>query len=340
MSDELRIVEGWPPGLENCDACELLEWLGGPALVHLPGLTGPALFVSVLLHGNETSGWDGVRQLVREHAMAAPLRRDLLLFIGNVRAAAVGVRTLPDQQDYNRIWQRARGPGGALASAVFQAIAGRPLFAAVDLHNNTGQNPHYAIFTGLERRHLGLAWLFDDQAVYVREPDTVLTRALADRCPAVALELGPIGDPRAAERAFDYLARLLAEARVPDPDLDRLRAYRTDARVHVAADVAFSFAGDGRDTPLVLTGGLEAVNFHELSAGTEFAASALPAARVLRVLDPDHVDVTERYFVSDGERLLLRRAVVPAMYTVDPAVVRQDCLCYFMSAMPLDGIER
>jgi hypothetical protein len=108
--------------------------------------------------------------------------------------------------------------------------------------------------------------------------------------------------------------------------------------VHIQDEVNFRFEGDaegGSPASLVLTGGVEAVNFHELSRGTVFAASRLAVDRVLRVLDVDHRDVTDRYFEHDGDAILLKENVVPAMYTTDPYVVRQDCLCYFMERMAL-----
>lgn len=328
------MLEGWPPGLEVCTARELHERLGGSTLIRLPGRAEPALFVSVLLHGNETSGWDAVRRLLKRHP-GGELPRSLLLFIGNVAAAARGVRSLPIQQDYNRIWHGAAGPEGELAKAVKTALTSEDLFAAVDLHNNTGHNPHYSVVTDLSTGNLALAWLFDDQAVYVREPDTVLARLFAGRCPAVTLELGPIGDPRCADRALDFLSRLMALETLPPADLHGLRTYRTEARVHIPPGVDFSFVGEERATPLVLTGGVEGVNFHELPAGTDFAATALPLIESLTVLDSDRRNVTEEYFAVDGQRLRLRRPVVPAMYTLDPAVIRQDCLCYFMQRMSL-----
>ena len=54
-----------------------------------------------------------------------------------------------------------------------------------------------------------------------------------------------------------------------------------------------------------------------------------------KVLDVNHRDVTDEYFEHDGESILLKADVVPAMYTTDPYVVRQDCLCYFMERMAL-----
>ena len=329
MSTRLSIFEGLPDGLLQHDARALAGRLGGPSLIHLPGHREPPLVVSVLLHGNETSGWEGLRRLLRERGT---LPRSLIVFIGNVDAAAAGVRTLAHQQDFNRIWRGAAGPEGSLAAQVLQTLSARELFAAVDLHNNTGRNPHYAVLTHLTRDNLGLAYLFSDKAVHVREPDTVMTRALARRCPAVALELGPIGDARCEERAFDFLNRCLGLGKIPPADETRLQMFRTEARVHVAAGVPFSFAGQERNHPLVLTGGLEGVNFHELAPGTEFAVTS-GGLEGLRVRDVLHREVTGDYFELRDGRVLLRRAVIPAMYTTDAVVIRQDCLCYFMKRL-------
>lgn len=336
----LNVLHGLPEGLLDCPAPALARQLGGPTLLHLTGQREPPLLVSVLLHGNETSGWTG---LCRALANAPLLARSLVVFIGNVDAAAAGVRTLPTQQDYNRIWRAgptAASAEEALAAQVLEAIervSGGGLFAAVDLHNNTGHNPHYAVVTELAAGNLGLAWLFGDKAVHVVEPDTVLTRRLGEYCPAVALELGPIGDPRCADRAEDYLTRLFDLETIPPPDPEALTLFRTRARVHVPPDVSFAFAGgdaaadDASD--LLLTGGVEAVNFHELPAGMVFGSTRLPLPRALTVLDDQHRDVTREYFASDGERLILSRPMTPAMYTTDPLVVRQDCLCYLMERM-------
>ncbi|MFU8816640.1 MAG: succinylglutamate desuccinylase/aspartoacylase family protein [Pseudomonadales bacterium] len=334
---QLRRFQHAPPGLAECAATELAGFLGGPALVHVQGRRDPPLLVSVLLHGNEQSGWNGVRRLLDR---AVELPRSLLLFIGNVAAAAANLRTLPHQQDYNRIWRGASGAEGALAREVLDLLTHRPLFAALDLHNNTGHNPHYSVLTDLNADNLGLAYLFSEKAVYVEEPDTVMTRAIADRHPALAVELGPIGDPRCDDRAHDFVSRCLALDAIPAADATALELYRAEVRVHVADEAPFSFAGDGLDTPLVLTSGVEGVNFHPLAAGTEFGAANSPVAQLLRVLDANHQDVTDSYFERRDGSIVLRQPVVPAMYTTDPLVIRQDCLCYFMKRMELADARR
>ena len=333
MNGRLNILEGLPAQLLERPAERLAEALEGPTLLTVDGEIGPPLFVSVLLHGNEASGWNGLRRLLLE---PGPLARSLIVFIGNVSAAAAGLRSLPNQPDFNRIWRGADSHEGELARELLRRLRCVPLFAAIDLHNNTGHNPHYGVVTDMDPAGLGLAYLFSDHAVLIREPDTVLTRAMRDQCPSVAVELGPVDDPRSDERAYDYIKRCLELAEIPAPDASSLAMYRTRARVHVADGAEFSFAGDSVVTPLVLTSGVEGVNFHSLPAGTEFGATRLPLDEALKVLDDDHRDVTHEFFELVDDRVLLKQAVTPSMYTTDPLVIRQDCLCYFMETLRLE----
>lgn len=334
---ELRQVEGLPPGLLDAEAHQLADLLGGPTLLRIkrtapcalsrqgrpPGapLCAPIL-VSVLLHGNETSGWDGLRRFLRAHPV---VQRDLLVFIGNVEAAAAGLRKLPQQADFNRIWRPASG----VAAELLGCIGAQALRAVVDFHNNTGKTPHYAVLTDSSQASLGLARLFADIGVYLEKPASVLTRAFAGRAPCVALELGQVGDPQATDRAAGFLAALLALDELPQ-GAGELRLHRTLGRVHPPTDAAFGFAGeDTQGLDLVLDGGLEASNFRPLPAGTSFGV-ARNGAR-LRVRDNNHRDVTDRFLEVRAGRILATKTLIPAMFTSDVEMVRQDCLCYLMA---------
>ena len=347
----LRRLHAVPPGLLEAEPDALLALLGGPTLLHLKaGTDGSALpgtlFVSVLLHGNETSGWYAVRQLLRDVPVPP---RDLLILIGNVEAAAAGVRTLPGQRDFNRMWRDPQG----IAREVLRIAAESPLLAVVDLHNNTGRNPHYSVLTDFSAGSRGLAALFGDTAVYIEEPATVLTRAFSPHTPNVALELGPVGDAGAARRALAFLRKLLDLDRIPCAEPGSTRLFRTLARVHLRDGIRFVFSSrESNDGPadclrhaatgqtkaaprsgmngvdLVLDDAVEASNFARLPAGTLFGVTA--GNQPLEVLDNGQRIVTARFFDVRGGRILLKSPVVPAMYTTDPNVVRQDCLCYFM----------
>ena len=306
--------------------------------------------MSVLLHGNETSGWYAVRRLLRDFPDPS---RDLLVFIGNVEAAARGVRTLPGQPDFNRMWREPQG----VAREVLRQAAAVPIFAVVDLHNNTGRNPHYSVLTDFSPGSRGLAALFAETAVYIEEPATVLTRAFSPHTPNVTLELGPVTDAGAARRGYAFLRKLLQLDDIPSAAAASTQLFRTLARVHPSDGVRFVFANQDSDSApaewlrravagqtgllprgrangidVVLDDAIEASNFSRLPAGTLFGVTT--GGQPLEVLDNGHRKVTGRFFDIRGGRILLKNPVVPAMYTTDPNVVRQDCLCYLME--PLD----
>ncbi len=185
----LQQLDHLPEGLLATDSPGLEALLGAPTLIHLAGARGPALFVSVLMHGNETVGWDALRALLRERIarFGEPrLPRHLSLFIGNVSAAAHGVRRLPGQPDYNRVWpsgELPHTPEHDLMSTVVETLRQRGVFASIDLHNNTGSNPHYACVNRLDNRFLHLATLFGRTVVYFLRPKGVQSLAMASAVP-------------------------------------------------------------------------------------------------------------------------------------------------------------
>ena len=142
-----------------------------------------------------------------------------------------------------------------------------------------------------------------------------------------------MADPECEVRAYDYLLRCLRLDEVPIGHAEDFSLYRSEARVHVPEGVSFHFADEAGAVPLVLTGGVEGVNFHELPAGFRFGSSEQPLEEVLCVLDVNHVNVTQRYFAVEDGAILLKQPVIPAMYTTDPYVVHQDCLCYLMERL-------
>jgi hypothetical protein len=128
-----------PDGFLEHPAERLADLLPGPCLIDLPGREPRPLFVSVLLHGNEDTGLVAVQEVLRRHPPCG-LARSLLLFVGNVGAAAVNLRTLPDRSDYNRVWPGTLTPDvpeARMARWVFDYAASRRPFASIDIHNNS-----------------------------------------------------------------------------------------------------------------------------------------------------------------------------------------------------------
>jgi len=325
-----------PEGILDLDSRDLHRLLGGPTLIQLPGEREPPLFVSVLMHGNEPVGWEAIRSLLtryRERFAGLRLPRALSLFIGNTAAAAAGVRHLPDQPDYNRVCpgsELPHTPEHDLMARVTEIMAARGVFASVDIHNNTGRNPHYACVNRIDNRFLHLATLFGRTVVYFLRPRGVQSMAMAGLCPAVTLECGKVGERHGVEHAREYLDACLHLSAIPEHpvaphDID---LFHTVAQVKVPAAVGFGFPP--AESPLVLNPEIERLNFRELPRGTALGRVASGVGMALEVRDERGREVTERYLhLADGE-LRLSLPVMPSMLTCDESVIRQDCLGYLM----------
>ena len=105
---KLRTLRAIPVGLETKAPHELSEFLGGPTIIHLEGQKGlRPIFISTLLHGDETTGMLVMREFLAKRELAKQKESwpGLIFFIGNVHAAASKRRVLPGGgADFNRIW--------------------------------------------------------------------------------------------------------------------------------------------------------------------------------------------------------------------------------------------
>lgn len=335
---EMRLneLDKLPEGLLDLSAPQLHAELGGPTLIHMPGRQNPALYVSVLMHGNEDVGWEAIRGLLRRYQVGGGeqvLPRSLSLFIGNTAAAEVGVRHLEDQPDFNRIWPGCENPDRPehkVMAQVFDTMVARGLFACIDVHNNTGMNPHHACINAINTPTLHMATLFSRTVVYFIRPKGVQSIAMTELCPAITLECGKVGMKHGVEHAAEYIDAMLhlhehPQHPVPKHDID---LFHHVARVKVSEDTPFTF-GEGK-SQLNLMDDLERMNFRELAAGTRFAYVHDSPDFPLDVRNEQGHDVSELYFeVVDGQ-LRTRTPVMPSMLTMDEMVIRQDCLCYLM----------
>ena len=325
----LYITETLPPGLLVRAASQLHEVLPGPTLIHLTGRRPQPLFASVLLHGNEDTGWLAAQSVLKKFA-TAELPRALSLFIGNVEAARTGQRRLDGQPDYNRVWpggEEAHPAEAAMMQEVVDAMRARGVFASIDIHNNTGLNPHYACVNRLEQDFLHLAVLFSRIVVYFIRPRGVQSAAFAELCPAVTVECGKPGTPGGVEHAAAFMEACLHLSEfpahpLPPHDVD---LFHTVATVKVPQQLSFGFGAPDADIDFVPE--LDHYNFRELAHGD--AWGRVRQGRLL-ALDETGTDIGDRLFDYRKNEITLRRPLMPAMLTRDERVIRQDCLCYLM----------
>ncbi len=332
----LTIRDKLPDEFLNAYPAELKSLLGGPTLINLGGMQARPLFMSILLHGNEITGLLAVQALLSRYH-STPLPRAVSIFIGNVEAARVGKRLLPGQRDYNRIWINGSGAEYDMAHTVLEVMREREVFACIDIHNNTGKNPYYAIIAEPDVDHLKCAALFSNTVVYATCPDTTCTVAFSKLCPSVTLEAGLPGDPVGVEQTVRFLETCLRLDDFTTQALHPVNLFHTVAVVKVRDCCSYGFLGE--DVDVQLTDEIDHYNFRELEPGTCLARVRNGNQRCLDVQHVDGRQVYSDYFRVIGSDLQAARAVMPAMLTTDRDIISLDCLCYLMERLPQSELK-
>jgi len=334
----LKVIDHLPDGLLELEVHQLYRALSGPVLIHLAGRRQQPLFVSLLQHGNESTGWYAIRSLLKKY-QTRELPRSLSIFIGNVEAAQYNQRYLDHQPDYNRSWQgplsgEAR-PEHRILQQVVDEMRKRNVFASIDVHNNTGLNPHYACVNKIDRRFFHLATLFSREVVYFTKPDGVQSKVFAELCPSVTLECGQSEEPHSVTHAEEYIDACLHLSEFPAHPVEAhdIDLFHTVAIVKIPSDISFCF--NNKKCDIQLADDLDHMNFRELPVGTSLGKTQLSDELPLDVRDEEGHEVGQHFFnIVDGE---IRTAVpiMPSMLSIDDNAIRKDCLCYLMERYPL-----
>jgi succinylglutamate desuccinylase len=307
-----------------------------PTLLHIEGRKTEPLFVSVLLHGNEDTGFFAIQQLLKKYKNQQ-LPRSLFVFFGNIDAAKAGARRLDNQPDYNRVWpgttQFEDSAEAQLMAEVTERVAAQKPFASIDIHNNTGKNPHYGCINKLEKNFLHLTALFSRTVVFFETPKGVQSLAMAEHCPSVTIECGQPHLPQGIEHAAEFVDAVLhlndfPEHPIHTQDID---VYHTVARVKIPEHTSFSFSDNTASLKLDTT--LENDNFSELLPGAVFATTQDNAQ--FDVVDDNNNNRYDDFFTNENGTLKLTKPIMPAMITLNEKIIRQDCLCYLMERVDI-----
>ena len=313
---------------------DVLVSLRKPTLIRIPGTDAHprARLVSTLLHGNEDSGYRAVLNLLRggDH-----YPYDLWIFLGNIRAAHqegwFAHRYLDGQEDFNRTWG-LNAPTTRMrrcSDAIFEILAAQDLEGAVDIHNNTGLNPFYAIVPDPTQEALQLAAAMADTILRWPLRAHTLMEVLSPICPAVSVECGLPAVEENHAYAATALSRFLSMASLEQPVEGPRRVFEMMHRVIVRPEVPFAFGGVlTEDLDLVLHPGLDHFNFGMLLAGTELGKVPEGAGMPLLSTDMRGNETTERFFEVRRGGLIITEDVTPVMLTTTVQQTRRDCFFY------------
>lgn len=339
MMDKFDRLHGLPDGFLEIDTADILSLLPNPTLIQFDGAGDDFLFISILLHGNEFTGLKVMQRVLAEHGDRLP--RSIMLFVGNVRAAAANRRFLPDQVDFNRCWPGTHmepNPTTQMMQRVIEIAHGLPLFAAIDIHNNTGKNPHYACITDPNPENQNLAARFNRVAMVYRHFG-VSTLAFNSICPAVTLECGLPGDPAGIEHACRFVEGLLTLDELPQtlPTRHALHLVESHLSLNIPEDLSVAF-DPSADADVRFEADFEDRNFTLFDPHEVFGYTRVD--RPLLITNSDDHDVTDDIMRVEGGKIYLNNTMMPAMITRDQLVIRQDCLCHLLQDyLPLHDVE-
>ncbi len=340
MQTELQIKHHLPDGFLTCKATDLYKIVPFPTVFHLDWDNGhiynDRLFISILLHGDEVSGLHAVQSLL-SRAGYVP-ERAISLFVGNVDAAKHQVRRLEEQIDFNRCWpggDYVDSAEGRLMQDLIDEMKHFDLMASIDIHNNTGINPHYGCINKKTSQFHHLASLFSQQIVYFKKPTGVQSMSFAKLCPAVTLECGTIGDKEGVIHAADYLQAVLKlDCLHAEQDKKQsVELLHTTSQITLEPNTSFSF--DGRDADIMFINNFEHRNFQLLRIGFAVANIKDISRIPLKVKNELGEDAAFEFFSINNNQLVLKQNVIPSMITSSQQAVRQDCLGYFMEIISL-----
>lgn len=330
------VLNGLPDEFFTTHPTQLYKIFAGPTLVHLDFGHEQTIFISIMLHGNEHSGYYAIRDFLSSYKLSQKSpSKNISLLIGNVLAAKESARYLDGQKDFNRIWSDGDSEEERWAQKIYQEMASKNLFATVDLHNNTGKNPEYSAISNLESNTLRLASLFDGDILYFTDPKEVFTNYFSTLSPTLTVEAGRSGEEKGIQKIIELLTKIFdlesfEELGLKETILKNKKIFESFGKIKIPQNASISF--DGHMADFIFDPNIENLNFNQILPGKIFGKSNNIDQHLL-VFDSSNQLIGNSFFKYVGNEIITIEPFFPAMITTNAKIVHQDCLCYLLKAI-------
>lgn len=324
-----------PEKLLGISASALYSLFPSPTLIKINGKNSKPILISILLHGNEKSGFYGMQRLLKEIKYGySKLKNSVYIFIGNTEACRNNLRKMPAEPDFNRIWTGSEGTNlDSLVNYLIKKMKNEKIIAAIDIHNNTGKNPHYSCLAQLTPNTLKFAKLFSNRAIHILKPESSHVVCFSKFTTSLTLECGDGKDKKGNLLAYNFLKKLLIDLPTngcPDKS-DSFILYENEAKISIPNDSSFSFVlSKGYD--FNINSNIEDLNFTTLKKDTLIGYRN--NFKELEVTSTQEEENDDFLFYRKNE-IYLREGMIPSMLTCDIQNIKDDCLCYLMQPIVL-----
>ena len=325
----LHYLSEVPAGLNQANTSELINFLKGATVINVPSdnIHLPPVFISILLHGNEETGWLVIRELLQKYDNKFP--RPTSILFGDLVAANASLRRFEDRADMNRIWHD--GSTGTLSASLWelrQQLKQQKVAYAIDIHNTNGDNPPHAICVKKENNLDAIDFATGFSGIVLTYSLKLLTcmEAFAPICPTVTLECGKSGTTEGLTLAIEFVDAVLNDK--PLSPKANPQFYKVSARLQKKADQRVDF-GEGIGE-IIFPKDADKLNFTTIPAGSEIAKLKNACNKPFIALDYNGNDVADKYLNQTQTKIVAKTDLMPAMIVPDRQIVNLDCLFYLL----------
>ncbi len=333
----IPIIRYLPDQFFNLECHKIHTLFDRPTLIHLPGEKEEPLFISTLLHGNETSSLTIIQNVFRNYPHGK-LPRSVVILIGNPKACAQGLRHLENQLDFNRIWRGGNSYEHMMAKDIIKYLTHNNVYASIDLHNNSGKNPVYACVNRRKNSALRLAQCFSNKVVYFTEPNTTLSVAMADHCPSITVECSLSGDTEGITKGAALIERVLKDETWLNEPIRIKHVYSTFATLYISQDAQIDFKNrDDDQMDFSLRSDFDELNFQEVEKNIDLGYTFSP--KKIKLINKNGENIIDQFFTIENNKLICLQGFTASMFTKNIDIAKSDCLGYTMFKMGTIGFK-
>lgn len=342
--ENVRFFESIPDFFFELNQKNILDHLEEMTLFYHEGDKEETVLLSTMLHGNETSGLFAIQKYLK-NMMGMEGSPSFLILLGNPKAFHENKRLIPGQLDRNRIWQLHGGHRDhKLSKEVINKVVNYPLIFSVDIHNNTGKNPYFCCVNRLDRKTLGLASLFNADALFFEDPDNAFSTYIGRFCPSVTLECGMSGDDLGVEKAikfFEESVKLSGSTEFQDKKFKN-NVFKSFGKFKLNSSTNIRFIDRDSKEKLDLQGDgvaffndLEKFNLKILPKGEKLGYIFGDVEQVKTVSEFDEDLFDDLFLLNKNSELVVKDDFYAAMVTKDIEVAKADCFFYFLKKLSI-----
>ena len=314
------------------------QWLfslSRPVAIEIPGKdTSRCRVVSVLIHGNEPSGFFAVYEFIKKEVQPVT---NLSIVISSIRAAKVppvfSHRVVPGEFDLNRRFGvlDCHNRVTELARHITEYIRSLCPEVIIDLHNTSGNGPAFSVSISDHPVIRQVATLFSEQMI-VTQLNVGSLMEQNFNCPVVTVECGGAEDPVAHRCALDGLLKFSQLSLRTEQSELPMKVYMHPVRVKAVEGVSLTYERqENSDFDLTLLFDIEKFNNNVLPIGASIGWVGRELADCLTAIDDFGYQVVHNFFAVKDNQIIAKQALQIFMATARRDIALSDCLFYVVA---------